>query len=148
MGQGDLFHKIRHVCPFRGLRLQKFPSGRCIEKQISGDKCGSVRRADLTRPISSPPSILYLDPVRLPEVFVISSTWETAAILESASPRNPREETVSRSSAVRILLVEWRKNANGSSSFLIPHPLSVIRKLQNMRDRMENMLFRESEKCP
>lgn len=80
-----------------------------------------------SRPISSPPSILYLDPVRLPEVFVISSTWETAAILESASPRNPREETVSRSSAVRILLVEWRKNANGSSSFLIPHPLSVIR---------------------
>ena len=80
-----------------------------------------------SRPFSSPPSILYLDPVRLPEVFVISSTWETAAILESASPRNPREETVSRSSAVRILLVEWRRNANGSSSFLIPHPLSVIR---------------------
>ena len=24
----------------------------------------------------------------------------------------------------------------------------LIRKLQNMRDRMENMLFRESEKCP
>ena len=27
-----------------------------------------------SRPFSSPPSILYLDPVRLPEVFVISST--------------------------------------------------------------------------
>ena len=80
-----------------------------------------------SRPFSSPPSIRYLDPVRLPEVFVINSTWETAAILESASPRKPREDTVSRSSAVRILLVEWRRNANGSSSFLIPHPLSVIR---------------------
>ena len=49
VGQGDLFHEICHVCPFRGLRLQKFPSGRCVEKEVPGDKCGSVRRADLLK---------------------------------------------------------------------------------------------------
>ena len=35
----------------------------------------------------------------------------TAEILDNASPLNPREETPKRSSALRILLVECRKNA-------------------------------------
>ena len=58
---------------------------------------------------------------------VISSTCPTAAILESASPRKPREDTVNRSSTDWILLVEWRKKASGISSFSIPQPLSVTR---------------------
>jgi len=58
---------------------------------------------------------------------VIISTLETAAMLESASPRNPKECTHIRSSALRILLVECRKKASGTSSFGIPHPLSVMR---------------------
>jgi len=57
---------------------------------------------------------------------VISSTCDTAAILESASPLNPRDETFIKSSIDLILLVEWRKNAIGISSFEIPLPLSVI----------------------
>ena len=80
-----------------------------------------------SRLFSCPPSIWYRQPVRLSPVFVISSTWETAVMLDKASPLNPREETVRRSSADRILLVEWRRNASGSSSRFIPQPLSVMR---------------------
>ena len=57
----------------------------------------------------------------------MTSTWDTAAMLESASPRKPREEMVIRSSTDLILLVECLKNASGSSSFAIPQPLSVTR---------------------
>ena len=75
---------------------------------------------------SSPPSITYLVPQKASCDFVISSTIDTAAILERASPLNPRDATVSKSIAVLILLVEWRKKARGISSFAIPQPLSVI----------------------
>ena len=60
-------------------------------------------------------------------VLVISSTWETAAILESASPRNPRDAMCSRSSTFSILLVAWRRKASGICSSSIPDPLSVMR---------------------
>ena len=36
-------------------------------------------------------------------------------------------EGVTRSSTLRILLVEWRKKARGTCSCAIPHPLSVMR---------------------
>ena len=78
-------------------------------------------------PFSTPPSIWYREPVRLSPVFVISSTWATAAMLARASPRKPREEMVNKSSTVLILLVAWRRNARGISSFGMPHPLSVTR---------------------
>ena len=73
------------------------------------------------------PSITYLVPVSSSYVFVISSTRATAEMLDSASPLKPSDFTVSKSSAERILLVEWRRNASGISSFSIPQPLSVIR---------------------
>ena len=60
-------------------------------------------------------------------VFVSSSTWDTAAMLDRASPRKPKEPMVRRSSAVRILLVEWRRKAMEISSFSMPDPLSVMR---------------------
>ena len=47
VGQGDLFYKIRHMGALCGLRLQKFPPCRCVEKEVSGDKCGSIRCTDL-----------------------------------------------------------------------------------------------------
>ena len=76
---------------------------------------------------SFPPAILYRTPNSASFVLVRSSTCETAAILESASPRKPRDEMCARSSALRILLVEWRKNAALTSSLSIPIPLSAIR---------------------
>ena len=50
-----------------------------------------------------------------------------AAILDKASPRKPKDATVVKSSTERILLVEWRRKASGTSSFGMPHPLSVMR---------------------
>ena len=58
---------------------------------------------------------------------VINSTCATEAILDKASPRNPKLPMVNKSSTDRILLVECRKKARGISSLLIPAPLSVIR---------------------
>ena len=56
---------------------------------------------------------------------VISSTCDTAAILASASPLKPRDETAIRSSIDLILLVACLLNAISISSLLIPLPLSV-----------------------
>ena len=50
----------------------------------------------------------------------------TEAMLESASPRKPRLFTVSRSSAVIILLVAWRRKAVRTSSRGMPAPLSEL----------------------
>ena len=58
-------------------------------------------------------------------VFVISSTCDTAAILASASPLKPRDETAIRSSIDLILLVACLLNAISISFLLIPLPLSV-----------------------
>ena len=59
--------------------------------------------------------------------FVRSSTCAIAAMLESASPRKPREAIPVKSSTERILLVECLKKERGTSSFGIPHPLSAMR---------------------
>ena len=75
--------------------------------------------------ISLPPCIWYLRPVTSSAVLVIISTWATAAILASASPRKPREEILRRSSTVTSLLVACLSNASLTSSFFIPAPLSV-----------------------
>ena len=55
--------------------------------------------------ISFPPWITYLIPVRSVAVFVIISVCETAAIVESASPRKPSDRMEFKSSACSILLV-------------------------------------------
>ena len=47
-------------------------------------------------------------------------------MLERASPRNPSEDTLNKSSTDLILLVACLRNAFGMSSLGIPHPLSVI----------------------
>ena len=78
--------------------------------------------------ISFPPCIWYLSPVTSSEVLVIISTWATAAILARASPLNPKDEILRRSSTVTSLLVACRKNASLTSSFFIPAPLSVTRR--------------------
>ena len=52
---------------------------------------------------------------------------ETDAIAASASPRKPSVRMPSKSSALRILLVAWRRMAVGMSSGSMPQPLSVTR---------------------
>ena len=76
---------------------------------------------------SMPPLILILIPASASLVFVTISALDTAAILASASPLKPREKTLSKSSAERILLVACLKNAVLTSSAGIPQPSSVIR---------------------
>jgi len=75
---------------------------------------------------TSPPSTITLLPIKSLSVLVTTSTWEIAAILAKASPLNPIDLTVSKSSAVLILLVACLSNANFTSSFAIPEPLSII----------------------
>ena len=77
--------------------------------------------------ISFAPSSRIRLPVILSPVLVITSTFATAAILESASPRKPRLEIRSKSEASAILLVAWRKNAVRSCPRSMPPPLSVTR---------------------
>ena len=64
----------------------------------------------LEQPISSkdktsPPSTTILFPISSSSVLLTSSTFAIAAILANASPLNPIDFTVSKSSAVLILLV-------------------------------------------
>ena len=44
------------------------------------------------------PSITNLLPISLCEVLVFSSTWETAAIVDKASPRKPFDDILNKSS--------------------------------------------------
>ena len=57
---------------------------------------------------------------------VSSRSRDTDAIEGSASPRNPRVATLSKSSASLIFDVACRSNASMASSRTMPHPLSVI----------------------
>ena len=78
-------------------------------------------------PTICPPLISSIAPMsssRRLDRIRISETEEMAA---RASPRNPRVRMPSRSSALRILLVAWRRMAMGRSSADIPHPSSVTR---------------------
>src|SRR2546421_7485797 len=69
--------------------------------------------------------------MRVPAASVSSrvsrSNRETAAIVGSASPRNPSVAIESRSSADLSLLVAWRSNASKASSCDIPWPSSITR---------------------
>src|SRR5262245_18951444 len=60
-----------------------------------------------------------------------SSTRDPAAMLASASPRNPRLATRSRSGRLAILLVAWRARASFSSSrgnaASVVHHLDLVR---------------------
>ena len=76
---------------------------------------------------SAAPSSTIRLPVKESLVLVITSTLATAAMLDKASPRNPRLEMRIRSSAFWILLVACRRKAMRSCSFSIPRPLSVTR---------------------
>ncbi len=60
-------------------------------------------------------------------VLVITSTFETAAMLAKASPRKPNVKREFKSSEEEILLVQCLLNALSTWSFSIPLPLSVIR---------------------
>ena len=66
-------------------------------------------------------------PVRESLVLVIISTCATAAMLDRASPLNPRLTSRVRSLSSRILLVACRSNALVIWLFSMPQPLSVTR---------------------
>src|SRR6266513_2176442 len=76
-------------------------------------------------PICAPPSTSTRYPSPLSRGRLTASTRATAAMLASASPRNPRVRIVRRSSSERILLVACRKNASGRSTGAIPSPSST-----------------------
>jgi len=96
------------------------------------NKFFTVIDVPVLQPISScsktfPASTTNLVPISSFSVFVINSTFATAAILAKASPLNPIEWIVSMSLACLILLVACLSKAISVSSFAIPLPLSVIR---------------------
>jgi hypothetical protein len=64
---------------------------------------------------------------RVPCLRVMSVRSETAPMACSASPRKPKEATLARSSAVRILLVACSVTARPASSGDIPEPSSLTR---------------------
>ena len=127
MGKGKSSQQITDMACLCHRRLQEFAPGRCIEKQLTRQKGRPIRAPVSSGVLPFPPSMIYFVPNTSSLVFVISSTLATAEILDNASPRNPREDKCVRSSALRILLVEWRRNAFSTSCFAIPQPLSVIR---------------------
>ena len=74
-----------------------------------------------------PPSTSTLYPISFSIYFEVISTLLIAAILAKASPLNPIDLTVSKSSAFLIFEVACLSNAISISSGAIPFPLSVIR---------------------
>ena len=127
MGKSQPFHKIADISRFGNRRFQKFLSGRRVVEKIPHQKGGAFRGADFFQALFCSAFNAVTDACKASRCFVISSTWETAAMLERASPRNPRVPAVRRSSTERILLVAWRRKAALTCSGTIPLPLSVIR---------------------
>jgi hypothetical protein len=76
----------------------------------------------LERSAPSPSSSV---PVGAPRTRVRIRTRPTAAMLGSASPRNPRLSTRARSPAEASLLVAWRRKARAASAGAMPTPSSV-----------------------
>ena len=74
---------------------------------------------------TSVPSITMRVPASVVDWRVFSSTWVTAAIDASASPRKPIVRIVNRSSILRILEVACRSKLIRASVGLIPLPLSI-----------------------
>ena len=66
-------------------------------------------------------------PSRAPRARVDRRSFETDAMLGSASPRKPNVVSAKRSSLWRILLVAWRWSASTASSSSMPAPSSVTR---------------------
>ena len=75
--------------------------------------------------IISEPSISIYVPTSSFFVLVLSSICPTAAILESASPLNPFDEMLNKSSAVFIFDVACFLKHRIASSLFIPDPLSI-----------------------
>ena len=75
----------------------------------------------------TPPSRCSEAPAEAPLCRVRMSVRLTADMAARASPRKPNVPIFPRSSAERILLVAWRRNAVGSSAGAMPQPLSVTR---------------------
>ena len=63
----------------------------------------------------------------MPRSRVVSVRYETAPMACRASPRKPKETTLARSSAVRILLVACSVTERPASSGDIPEPSSLTR---------------------
>ena len=82
--------------------------------------------AAVTSP-GTPPSKDSAAPVSRPRFRENTSKRLTAAIAASASPRNPSVPMADRSSAVRSLLVAWRRKAVARSSSGMPPPSSETR---------------------
>ena len=115
-GQGVALDHLE-AAPQLGLcRLQKLASRRDVEEERRRRRSSCRGCGRPARPTGSrPPSIS----TRVPSpgaVAVLSSTFATAAIVASASPRNPRVATRSRSAIEAILLVAWRSKASSASS--------------------------------
>ena len=70
-------------------------------------------------------SILTWCPMSLSIFLVLSSTWDTAAILDNASPLKPLEEMENKSSVFLILDVACFLKQISASSLFIPIPLSI-----------------------
>ena len=73
----------------------------------------------------SPPAILILVASSSAERLVCISTWATAAMEASASPRNPLVCSANKSSDCLILDVACRSKAKRASVALMPNPLST-----------------------
>ena len=73
---------------------------------------------------------------------VCSSTWLTAEMAASASPRKPSVPMLSRPRASRSLLVAWRRKAIPASSGDMPQPSSVTRRYVIPPPRISTVIVR------
>jgi len=87
----------------------------------------SGQPASATSP-GTPPLRWSVAPLCAPRSRVKISSRETDEMAASASPRKPSVPMAARSSAVRSLLVAWRRNAVGSSAGAMPQPSSLTRR--------------------
>ena len=105
---------------FRNLRRAGMLKKRFLIRKLAptGQTMGSCNK-------TFEPSICRHTPNSLSGVRVRSSTWETAAIEASASPRNPIVVSEKRSSAFVIFEVACRSKDRRASVSVIPLPLSM-----------------------
>ena len=97
-----------------------------IEREVpEGIEVPSGSPASSTR-IIFPPLISITVPAGSSFARVSRCSRAIEAIEGSASPRNPRVATLSRSSLSLIFEVAWRSKASMASSRTMPQPLSVI----------------------
>lgn len=104
-----MFHDRTYITGFCCRGFKKFAPCRSVIEKVAYQKVVPSGAPTSSSSFSAPPSILYLTPERDSGHLVINSTWDTALILDSASPLNPSDDMPRRSAAVFILLVECRK---------------------------------------